>query len=63
MITIQYFNKVCFIAILIFCSTVHSQESEDVEKVGTSSTEEQNEDLAIIGPNGAPIIASHVPGM
>ena len=60
MITIQYFNKVCFIAILIFCSTVHSQESEDVEKVGNGSSltdeteEQQSEDLAIIGP-GFPI--------
>ena len=58
--------KVCCIAILLlFCSTfVHSQE-EDVEEVTnlkTSGEDKQNEDLAIIGPNGAPIIASHVPG-
>ena len=61
-------TKVCFIAILIFCSTfaVHSQElEEDVEKLGKAeedAEEKQKEDLAIIGPNGAPIIASHVPG-
>ena len=48
---------------------MHSQESEDVEKVGNGSSltdeteEQQSEDLAIIGPNGAPIIASQVPGM
>ena len=59
-------TKVCFIAILIFCSTfaVHSQEL-DVEKLGKAeedAEEKQKEDLAIIGPNGAPIIASHVPG-
>ena len=59
--------KVCCIAILLlFCSTfVHSQEEDQVEEVTnlkTSSEDKQSEDLAIIGPNGAPIIASHVPG-